>query len=585
MEYRMDNRQWMTASLLAGSTVFMCSAAQAQSLNIVYPPTAHRTVSDRIFFIGTADAEAAVTINGAVVDQRSPSGHFAPTLPLAMGENSFAISAQGTTQTFTITRVPQATPQPTGANFAENTLLPSRDIARLPGELVCFEAVAPADATVSVSVANEQLVLQPMQTVGLPPNYAVLTDQTDPFAAAPTYAGCATFAEPGDYGIPEFQLGVAGQQVSQAGEGAIAILSPIDFQIAEVTAVSGVARTGPSTNHSRLTPLPQGTQATITGRDGEWLRLDYGGWIKASETRVFSSPVPNRTTIRGIRSTQSSDWTEVIFPLQTPVPVILEQDDDTLTLTLYNTTAETDTIFFSDNPVIERMDWRPILPDTAAYTFHYKTDQQWGYELRYEGTNLILSLRHGPPAGAALQGTRIVLDPGHGGDELGARGPDGTPEKAVNLTVSQLLRQELESRGATVLMTREVDEFVSLRDRMDFIAEAEPTLALSIHYNALPDNGDAINTAGIGMFWYHAQAHDLAVFLHNYLVDTLDRPEYGVFWNNLALTRPNAAPTVLLELGFMINPFEYEWISDPTEQQRLAVALADGVEEWVNANR
>ncbi|MEL6246427.1 MAG: N-acetylmuramoyl-L-alanine amidase [Cyanobacteria bacterium J06627_15] len=565
--------------------MLISQAAQGQSLNVVYPPLEHQTVSDRIFFIGTADASAPVTINGGTIDQRSPSGHFAPTLPLSLGENRFTIRHQGTAQTFTVTRLPQTPPQPTGTTFAENTLLPNRNLARLPGELVCFEAVAPAESTVSVQLSNQQIPLQPVATVDLPPNYSVLTDQTAPFEAAPTYAGCATFSQPGSYGVPAFQLTVGGETVSQVGEGAIAILSPAEFQNVEVTAESGVARTGPSTNHSRLTPLPQGTQATITGREGEWLRLDYGGWIKESETRIFDSPIPNRTTIRGIRSEQGTDWTDVIFPLQTPVPVSIQQDAQSLTLTLYNTTAETDTIFFSENPVIERMDWQPILPDTAAYTFHYKTDQQWGYQLRYEGTNLILSLRHSPPIGAELQGTRIVLDPGHGGDELGARGPDGTPEKVVNLIVSQLLKQELEARGAQVLMTRESDEFVSLRDRMDFIADAEPTLALSIHYNALPDNGNAIETAGIGAFWYHPQAHDLAVFLHNYLIDTLDRPEYGVFWNNLALTRPNAAPTVLLELGFMINPFEYEWVSDPIEQQKLATALADGVEQWVAANR
>ncbi|NEO49830.1 MAG: N-acetylmuramoyl-L-alanine amidase, partial [Moorea sp. SIO4A3] len=103
----------------------------------------------------------------------------------------------------------------------------------------------------------------------------------------------------------------------------------------------------------------------------------------------------------------------------------------------------------------------------------------------------------------------------------------------------------------------------------------------SIHYNALPDYGDAINTAGIGMFWYHTQAHDLSVFLHNYLVQKLRRPSYGVFWNNLALTRPHKAPSVLLELGFMINPVEFEWISNPREQRQLANAIADGITEWL----
>ncbi|MBD0346830.1 MAG: N-acetylmuramoyl-L-alanine amidase, partial [Coleofasciculus sp. Co-bin14] len=76
--------------------------------------------------------------------------------------------------------------------------------------------------------------------------------------------------------------------------------------------------------------------------------------------------------------------------------------------------------------------------------------------------------------------------------------------------------------------------------------------------NALPDDGDAIKTKGVSTFWYHAQAHSLAVYLHNHLVKTLNRPSYGVFWNNLALTRPSGTPSVLLELGFMINPDEYE---------------------------
>jgi N-acetylmuramoyl-L-alanine amidase len=154
----------------------------------------------------------------------------------------------------------------------------------------------------------------------------------------------------------------------------------------------------------------------------------------------------------------------------------------------------------------------------------------------------------------------------------------------VNLVVSNLLRAELEDRGATVVMTREGDDDLYPSDRVDIINQVEPTLALSIHYNALPDAGDALNTAGIGMFWYNAQAHDLSEFLHNTLVQDLDRPSYGVYWNNLALTRPTVAPSVLLELGFMINPDEFEWITDPSAQAELAAELADAIAQWLNAN-
>ncbi|MBE9078465.1 N-acetylmuramoyl-L-alanine amidase [Romeria aff. gracilis LEGE 07310] len=564
--------------------VMMPSFAQS-SLFVAYPPDQHETVADRIFFIGTASPDQPVTINGQVIENRSEDGHFAPTLPLAVGENQFTLAQGDETLLLTITRLADQPPQPEGVGFAAETLMPATDIARLPGELICFSAIATPQAQVFVTLGSQQIPLQPQTNqVALPPNSAVLTDQTAPVEVSATeYAGCATANAPGELGIPQFVLTAQGQTVNTPGPSVVSILSPTTFEVAEVTVESGIARTGPSTSYSRITPLPRGTRAAVTGREGEWLRLDYGGWIKSSETEITISPVPPRTTIRGVRSQQVPGWTEVIFPLQVPVPVSVEQDSQTLTLTLHNTTPQTDTIYFSNDPMVERMDFNSVLPDRARYTFHFKTDQQWGYKLRYEGTSLILSLRHGPEeARSPLQGTTILLDPGHGSDQdLGARGPTGYPEKDVALIVSKLLRDRLQARGASVVMTREGDDDLYPADRVAIIEQTEPTLALSLHYNALPDAGDALNTTGIGTFWYNPQAHDLAAFLHDYLVETLDRPSYGVFWNNLALTRPTVAPAVLLELGFMINPEEFEWITDPDSQRVLADALTDGIEAWL----
>ncbi|MFM6408405.1 MAG: N-acetylmuramoyl-L-alanine amidase, partial [Microcystis sp.] len=122
----------------------------------------------------------------------------------------------------------------------------------------------------------------------------------------------------------------------------------------------------------------------------------------------------------------------------------------------------------------------------------------------------------------------ILLDPGHGGKETGAVGPTGYTEKEINLLMSKLIKRELEKLGATVYLTRETDIELSLPARVEMINNLQPTLALSVHYNALPDDGDALNTQGIGIFWYHPQAADLSVFLHDYLTKNLNRPSYGV---------------------------------------------------------
>jgi N-acetylmuramoyl-L-alanine amidase len=571
------------------STAITSPVMAQQPLFIAYPPSNHETTADRIFLIGTAAADGEVTVNGETID-RSPAGHFAPSFPLQIGENRFVVRYQNQELQLVVTRKSTQPILPQGIDFAKGSLLPANSIARMPGESICFEAIAPTDSTVSVQLGNRSVTLLPQsQSVTLPANNAALigNNQPETQTIAGLYQGCTSFNTPGNLGTPVFQLELNGTVKTQPGSGAIEILSGDRTEIAEVTVDSGTARTGPSTDYSRLTPLPKGTQAAITGKDGEWLRLDYGAWIKASEVRVFPSGAPPRSLIRSVRATEGSQWTEVFFPLQVPVPVSIVQDTDTLTLTLHNTTAQTDTIAFNDNPIVSRLDWQQVLGDRLQYTFHFKSQQQWGYKLRYDGTTLILSLRHPPklrPDPQSLNGVTILLDPGHGSDaDLGSVGPNGYPEKDVTLRISQLLRDRLLARGATVVMTREGDEDILPGARADLITQVEPTIALSLHYNALPDNGDAANTDGVGTFWYQPQAHDLATFLYNHLVEDLNRPAYGVFWGNLALTRPAVTPSVLLEFGFMINPAEFEWIVDPAQQEKLANSLAQGITDWIHS--
>ncbi|HEY9660160.1 MAG TPA: N-acetylmuramoyl-L-alanine amidase, partial [Allocoleopsis sp.] len=439
-------------------SIAMTSIAWAQQpLHVAYPLDGYETSADRIFLIGTAPPGGEVTINDQVV-QRSPAGHFAPSFPLQLGENVFTLKYQDQVLTVHVTRTSDMPPAPVGVAFGEGSLSPTVDIARLPGEPICFSAIAPPSADVTVSLSNQTipLVAQASPTT-LPPNSAVLTAQNQPIPptpAATSYQGCTTPSQPGNLGLPTFRLQLNGETIEQPGSGGVEILNPSQPQVVEVTADSGTARTGPSTDYSRLTPLPKGTQASVTGREGEWFRLDYGAWIRAADVQSIASTIAPRSLIRSVRAHEIAGWTEIEFPLQVPVPVSVQQGDRTFTLTLHNTTAQTDTILLNNNPLIERLDWQQSAPGQVQYTFNLKTNQQWGYKLRYEGTTLILSLRHPPfetappPRRLPLQGVSILLDPGHGGPEdSGALGPTGYPEKDVTLAVSKLLRDRLIEQG------------------------------------------------------------------------------------------------------------------------------------------
>ncbi len=578
----------INAIALGGIAVPGLVAQAEQPLSIVYPPKDHQTNAEQIFLIGTAPGSGDVLVNGKKI-KRSPQGHFAPSFPLQIGENKFQLQHKQQKLEVIVTRLSNEPELLTKATFAPNSLIPATDITKQPGESICFSAIAPPEAKVSVNFGGRFIPLLPQsESVTLPPNSGVLVNDNAPDLTTINgqYQGCTQFDRAGNFGKPEFEVNLKGDRFSQKGDGAITIAKAQDLEVIEVTADNGVARTGASTNYSRLTPLPKGTRARVTGKEGAWLRLDYGAWIKAEETKTIPANSPTQSLIRSITSRQVANTTEIIFPLQVPVPVSVNQADDSFTLTLHNTTAQTDTIRLDDDPLIKRLDWQQTKENEIAYTFQLKTDQQWGYDLRYEGTSLVLALRHPPKVSnnkqLPLSGMKILLDPGHGGEEDGAKGSTGYPEKTINLLISKQLEQELSKLGATVLLTRTKDVDLGLKERMEIIQELKPDLAFSIHYNALPDNGDAENTQGISTFWYHPQAHDLAISMHDHLVRSLNRPSYGVFWNNLALSRPQIAPTILLELGFMINPWEFEWITNQKEQEKLVKAIAQGIVNWVN---
>lgn len=581
-------KHWLTPALsavivaMSSSVNFPAFGETENDLVLVYPPQEHETTAKQIFLIGSAPGP--VFVNGKRIEQ-SADGHFAPSFSLKKGKNQFTLRHDSQEISVAVTRVSPVPQLPPQGGFAPDSLTPSSPIARLPGESICLEAIGSPQGKVSVTLNDRVIPLTEQSQSPLPPNYAVLTGENQPLPKlTQLYQGCFTAPNPGNLGNPIYRLQLGDKTIRASDTAAINILSPDELSVVEVTAEAGVARTGPGTTYSRLTPLPQGTMATVDGREGEWLRLAYGAWIKAEQTQVKPKATPPQTLIRSIQGKPKQDATEIVFPLQVPVPVRVNQGNDTFTLTLHHTVSQTNTIRLDSGPLIQRLEWEQVDPETVKYTFHLKSDQQWGYQLRYEGTQLILSLKHPPETNERtsqpLTGMSILLDPGHGGKELGAKGPTGYPEKAVNLTVSQLLREELEQMGATVYMTRETDRFVSLQERVTMINQLQPAIALSLHYNALPDDGDAINTSGIGAFWYNPPAHDLANFLHNYLVAELNRSSYGLFWNTLALTRPHTTLAVLLELGFMINPTEFEWIRNPQAQEKLADTLAEGIQLW-----
>ena len=174
----------------------------------------------------------------------------------------------------------------------------------------------------------------------------------------------------------------------------------------------------------------------------------------------------------------------------------------------------------------------------------------------------------------------IVIDPGHGGKDPGASA-GGVLEKAVVLNVARKIGAYLEARGCTVMLTRETDVFVELRDRARMANAAKADLYVSVHCNSVGDNARAT-----GMEVYHytraSEASKRAArVIYDKLLPVCGLRGRGVKAKDLAVLRETAMPAVLVELGFISNPSDRAKLTNFAWQDDAAQAIADGIIEAV----
>jgi N-acetylmuramoyl-L-alanine amidase len=224
-----------------------------------------------------------------------------------------------------------------------------------------------------------------------------------------------------------------------------------------------------------------------------------------------------------------------------------------------------------------------------------------------------------PPAANPLPATgvrTVVIDPGHGGDELGAQGPRGTLEKEITLSVSRRLRTLIESRlGLRVFLTRDDDRTMSLDDRSAYANSQKADVFISIHANAavrpamkgaevyyltidradaearrLAESSDAqLPTLGGGtrtidlILWETAQAryleqsNALANFVEQALRSRVEMSPRAVQQAPFRVLVGANMPAVLVEIGYLSNPDQEQQLTSGNYQDQIAQALLDAI--------
>ncbi|MGQ0537827.1 MAG: N-acetylmuramoyl-L-alanine amidase family protein, partial [Gemmatimonadaceae bacterium] len=274
------------------------------------------------------------------------------------------------------------------------------------------------------------------------------------------------------------------------------------------------------------------------------------------------------------------EWADVILPVASTPPFLVEALPRALSLTLYGTTLNIDIAALrSDTSLVRYITWTPLASDRGALLIHLAA-APFGYQVRSEPGALVVRVRRPPRIhrGRPLTGLTIAVDPGH--PPAGATGPTRLYEGDVVLAIAEHLREELQRRGARVVMTRTTTAPVALGERPIIARRANAHAFVSIHLNALPDGVNPFRAHGTGTYYFHAPSHSLAVAVQAGMVRSMGLRDLGIFYDNLAVVRQTWMPSVLCEGAFIMIPEQEALLRSTPFQRAYARGVADGLQEY-----
>ncbi len=215
-----------------------------------------------------------------------------------------------------------------------------------------------------------------------------------------------------------------------------------------------------------------------------------------------------------------------------------------------------------------------------------------------------------------LTAKTIVIDPGHGGKDPGGIGVGNQYEKPIALAISKKIAAILTAKGYTVLLTRDSDKFIPLKERTAFAIRHKADLFLSIHANASYNS----NANGIETYYLNVSSTDkdaeriaarenansgytiqelesllkgliveskskdsrrLAAHIQRELVAETGAIDRGVKHARFVVLIGTSVPAILIETGFLTNPTEAAKLTSDTYQAKVASAIVRGVEKFL----
>ncbi len=560
------------------------------ALNIGRPSSSTISYSgDRYYIMGASDPAKPITVNGKAIEGRTSLGYFGYYATIAKGANTF-VFAQGTSSvTITINRDISTTqvspPTMEAAEILTGTAFPSgADEIYQGGDTVKLSCVAPVGATVYAFFAGQRIPLEPAATSK--PDDGKFYKTT--FAGTFDLNGYTIKGRIVNLGSPVYVMEYNGKNNARAATASIRCSTPHSDLAAVVISDFAFVYPKSTTSGGSAGELGKGQTGRVIGltSNASWVQVSVAGnegvWLQAADVELKTIDLGTAYPPSSSRYTVGEKWDS--FTLSTKLFSITKVDyagENTITVTINDVDA-CPLPTLPKNSVMGTVT-AEMVGNAAVYTFTLRGGMRIdGYLTAKTDEGIELLIKRPIKAGTGakpLSDLTIVVDAGHGGDDPGAQGAWGTDfsEKYVAFYAQHKLQKELESLGAEVFITRTGDYTTELKDRVAINREHMADLFVSLHCNSVSENADSSSIRGLSTHYRNVLSAPISQYVADAVTADLGVRNRKHNQMNLYVGRPSWSPSFLVEMGFICNPQDFQWLTSNQQLNELTHSIAKAI--------
>ncbi len=223
--------------------------------------------------------------------------------------------------------------------------------------------------------------------------------------------------------------------------------------------------------------------------------------------------------------------------------------------------------------------YNPELSESSVYTLNILKLKNYFYNVTLKDGFYTFKVSEVPKS---IEDCTIIVDAGHGGTQKGAMGCLGDEEKNINLRIALELQKILREKGAKVVMTRECDGTISLKDRIQIAKDNDVDIFLSIHMNSIGNVAyEKSKYRGTSVYYFNRNSKELATILEKSIPQYAGTKRNGVRTASFAVIRPASYVGVLIETAYMINPLDSLLYTQENFAENVAKGILCGLEEFI----